>query len=79
MHKISQTAIVAFPTLCVLLAAWAVSASPRTPLTLPPANGDRDDIQWFPATEEYLLPVRPHQEYKSVRQEDIGEPYNPIP
>lgn len=81
MRKIPQTAIVAFPAFCVLLAAWAVSGSPRAPLTLPPSTSGDDEIPWFPATDEYILPtsVRVQQEHKTIRPEDIGEPYTPTP
>ena len=49
--------------------------------TLPSAHYLEDDIQYFPAGEEFLLPntVRAHQEYKSARAGDKAETYNPIP
>ena len=49
--------------------------------TLPSAHYLEDDIQYFPAGEEFLLPntVRAHQEYKAARAGDKAETYNPIP
>lgn len=48
--------------------------------TLPSAHYLEDDIQYFPAGEEYLLPNtrRAHQEYKAARAGENAETYNPI-
>jgi hypothetical protein len=48
--------------------------------TLPSAHYLEDDIQYFPAYEEFLLPntQRAHQEYKAARAGDAAEVYNPV-
>lgn len=49
--------------------------------TLPSPDYLRDDIQYFPAGPEFLLPntERAMQEYKAAQQGDNAAPYNPSP
>jgi hypothetical protein len=49
--------------------------------TLPSPDYLRDDIQYFPAGPEFLLPntERAMQEYKAAQQGDRATPYNPSP
>ena len=49
--------------------------------TLPSAHYLEDDIQYFPAGEEFRLPntLRAHQEYRAARAGEDAEPFNPIP
>jgi hypothetical protein len=49
--------------------------------TLPSPDYLRDDIQYFPAGPEFLLPntERAMQEYKAAQQGDKAAPYNPSP
>lgn len=50
--------------------------------TLPsPWDYDLDDIQYFPAGPEFLLPntVRAHEEYKAAQAGEDAKPYNPRP
>ena len=49
--------------------------------TLPSPDYLRDDIQYFPAGPEFLLPntVRAMEEYKASQKGEDAEPYNPIP
>lgn len=49
--------------------------------TLPSPDYLRDDIQYFPAGPEFLLPnaERAIHEYKAAQQGDDAEPYNPSP
>jgi hypothetical protein len=49
--------------------------------TLPSPDYLRDDIQYFPAGPEFLLPntVRAHEEYKAAQAGEDAKPYNPRP
>ena len=49
--------------------------------TLPSADFLRDDVQYFPAGPEFLLPntVRAHEEYKAAQEGEDAKPYNPAP
>ena len=49
--------------------------------TLPSPDYLRDDIQYFPAGPEFLLPntERAMQEYKAAQQGDRATQYNPSP
>ncbi len=70
-----------------LLTGWLLTASLsgcQTTIggqTLPSADYLKDDIQYFPAGPEFLLPnaVRAHQEYKAAQLGDDAAPYNPNP
>lgn len=49
--------------------------------TLPSPDYLRDDIQYFPAGPEFLLPntVKAMEEYKAAQQGEDAKPYNPTP
>lgn len=78
MTTITRALMLASQALCVFLCAWAVFQDPIAPKRPPAANTNRGDIQWFRATEEYLLPnsLLNRREHPSLPVEK-GEPHPP--
>ena len=66
---------------CLLMGSLAGCQTTVGGQTLPSPDYLRDDIQYFPAGPEFLLPntVRAMEEYKASQKGEDAEPYNPIP
>jgi len=66
---------------CLLMGSLAGCQTTVGGQTLPSPDYLRDDIQYFPAGPEFLLPntVRAMEEYKATQKGEDAEPYNPRP
>ncbi len=66
---------------CLLMGSLAGCQTTVGGQTLPSPDYLRDDIQYFPAGPEFLLPntVRAMEEYKAAQAGEDAQPYNPNP
>ena len=70
-----------FLSACVLVGGLPQLQMSCIRLELPSPDYTRDDIQYYPAGPEFLLPntKRAMEEYKAAQKGEDAKPYNPTP